>query len=184
MNTSRFRARDLRHARRAVATALRVGALAAVVLVNPGFAQTPATIVVTDGWSRATPAGATVAGGYLTITNKGAEPDRLNALSSDISARGEVHEMSMKDGIMTMRELSNGLDIAAGASVVLKPGGLHLMFQGLKTPLKVGQTIPVVLTFQKAGPITATLTVGTIAASGPPGHAETPVKADGMKMSH
>lgn len=69
-------------------------------------------------WSRATPAGAKVAGGYFTITNNGSAPDRLLSISSDISDKAELHEMGVKDGVMTMRPVVGGLEIPAGGKVV------------------------------------------------------------------
>ena len=81
-------------------------------------------------WSRATPAGAKVAGGYFTIINKGSTPDRLLSISSDISDKAELHEMGVKDGVMTMRPVTGGLEIPAGGKVALAPGGYHLMFIG------------------------------------------------------
>ncbi|WP_292236111.1 copper chaperone PCu(A)C, partial [Mesorhizobium sp.] len=83
-------------------------------------------------WSRATPPGAKVAGGYFSVTNKGAAPDRLVSVSSDICEKAELHEMGVKDGVMTMRPVGGGLEIPAGGKVALKPGGYHLMFVGLK----------------------------------------------------
>ncbi|TIX61237.1 MAG: copper chaperone PCu(A)C, partial [Mesorhizobium sp.] len=83
-------------------------------------------------WSRATPAGAKVAGGYFTIVNKGSAPDRLLSIASDISEKAELHEMGVKDGVMTMRPVGGGLEISAGGKVELKPGTYHVMFLGLK----------------------------------------------------
>src|SRR5215204_7542223 len=68
-------------------------------------------LVITQVWSRATPGGAKIAGGYLTIENKGAAPDRLMGGTGDVAAKIEVHEMGTKDGVMTMRPLDNGLVI-------------------------------------------------------------------------
>ncbi|PBB95830.1 MULTISPECIES: copper chaperone PCu(A)C [unclassified Mesorhizobium] len=104
-------------------------------------------------WSRATPPGAKVAGGYFTVTNKGGSPDRLLSISSDISDKAELHEMSVKDGVMTMRPVSGGLVIPAGGKVALKPGGYHLMFIGLKRQPKQGEKFPATLTFEKAGSV-------------------------------
>src|SRR5690606_11444702 len=73
-------------------------------------------------WTRATPGGAKVAGGYLMITNKGSAPDRLIGGSATVAGRLEVHEMSVVDGVMRMRPLKDGLEIAPGATVELKPG--------------------------------------------------------------
>src|SRR3981081_2067959 len=65
-------------------------------------------LVITQAWSRATPGGAKIAGGYLTIENKGAAPDRLIGGAGDVAGRIEVHEMSMNNGVMTMRSLDKG----------------------------------------------------------------------------
>ncbi|MFC5386303.1 copper chaperone PCu(A)C [Aquamicrobium segne] len=104
-------------------------------------------------WSRETPAGAKVAGGYLTITNHGTEADRLIAVSSDISEKGEIHEMAVTNDVMTMRQLANGLEIAPGEKVELKPGSYHLMFMDLKTQPKQGEPFAATLSFEKSGEI-------------------------------
>ncbi|MER8633697.1 copper chaperone PCu(A)C [Mesorhizobium opportunistum] len=104
-------------------------------------------------WSRATPAGAKVAGGYFTITNKGSAPDRLLSISSDVSEKAELHEMGVKDGVMTMRPVAGGLEIPAGGKVALAPGGYHLMFIGLKRQPKQGEKFSATLTFEKAGTV-------------------------------
>lgn len=117
-------------------------------------------------WSRATPAGAKVAGGYLVIRNAGAEPDRLVSAASEISGRAEIHEMAVKDGVMTMRRLADGLAVPAKGEVALKPGSYHLMFLELKRPLKQGETFAGTLTFEKAGTVDVIFDVGSIAAAG------------------
>ena len=73
-------------------------------------------------WTRATPKGATVAGGYLKITNKGTAPDRLTGASFTAAPRVEIHEMAMSDGMMRMRPLRAGLEIKPGETVEFKPG--------------------------------------------------------------
>ncbi|ESY70532.1 MULTISPECIES: copper chaperone PCu(A)C [Mesorhizobium] len=110
-------------------------------------------------WSRATPAGAKVAGGYFTITNKGSAPDRLLSISSDVSEKAELHEMGVKDGIMTMRPVAGGLEIPAGGKVALAPGGYHLMFIGLKRQPKQGEKFSATLTFEKAGVVSVEFAV-------------------------
>lgn len=117
-------------------------------------------------WSRATPAGAKVGGGYLTIENTGTTPDRLIAVSAPFAGRGEVHEMATKDGIMTMRELDKGVEIPAGGKVEFKPGGYHIMFQALKQPLKQDEMVKGTLTFEKAGAIEVEFKVESIGARG------------------
>jgi copper(I)-binding protein len=104
-------------------------------------------------WSRATPAGAKVAGGYFTIVNKGSTADRLLSISSEISEKAELHEMGVKDGVLTMRPVSGGLEVPAGGKVALAPGGYHLMFVGLKRQPKQGEKFAATLTFEKAGTV-------------------------------
>ena len=105
-------------------------------------------------WSRATPQGAKVAVGYLTLKNNGAEPDRLVAATGEIAVKTEIHEMVVDgNGVMTMRPVEGGLAIPAGGSVELKPGGLHIMFIDLKQGAKEGEKFKGTLTFEKAGSV-------------------------------
>ncbi|QKC81738.1 copper chaperone PCu(A)C [Mesorhizobium sp. NZP2077] len=118
-------------------------------------------------WSRATPAGAKVAGGYFTITNNGSTPDRLVSISSDISDKAELHEMGVKDGVMTMRPVTGGLEIPAGGKVVLGPGSYHVMFMDLKQPPKQGEMFAATLTFEKAGTVTIKFAVQAMGSAAP-----------------
>jgi hypothetical protein len=111
------------------------------------------TIVIDNAWSRATPPGATVGAGYFTVTNKGSAPDRLIGVTSTAADHAEVHEMTMKNGVMTMRPLANGIEIKPGETVQLKPGGNHVMMFGLKQPLKAGEKVRGTLSFEKAGTV-------------------------------
>ncbi|MET3582511.1 copper(I)-binding protein [Mesorhizobium robiniae] len=117
-------------------------------------------------WSRATPPGAKVAGGYFTITNTGSSPDRLLSISSDVSDKAELHEMGVKDGVMTMRPVTGGLEIPAGGKVALAPGGYHLMFIGLKRQPKQGEAFSAALTFEKAGTVTVEFAVESMGEMG------------------
>jgi copper(I)-binding protein len=128
---------------------------------------TAGDLVISQPWSRATPGGAKVAGGYLTIENKGAAPDRLVGGSVDVAARLEVHEMAMTNGVMTMRPLDAGLTIAPGKTVKFAPGGYHLMFFDLKSQLKQGDKVPVTLEFEKAGKIKVSFDVQGVGAQAP-----------------
>jgi len=142
-------------------------------------------LVITQAWSRATPNGAKIGGGYLTIENKGATPDRLTGVSADIAGKVEVHEMAMNNGVMTMRALDNGLAIDPGKTVKLAPGGYHLMMFDLKSPLKQGDKLPVTLEFEKAGKVTVSLDVQGLGAKGPDGASgsmEMKKMPDGGKM--
>ena len=118
-------------------------------------------------WSRATPGGAKVAAGYMTIMNKGATPDRLVGGSSSVASRIEFHEMAMKDGVATMRPVSGGLLIEPGKSVTLAPGGYHIMFTDLKKPLKQGDKFAATLEFEKAGKVDVTFDVQAVGAQSP-----------------
>lgn len=104
-------------------------------------------------WTRVTPRGATVAGGYAKIENKGKTADRLIGASAEVSGRTELHEMAMEGTVMRMRALANGIEIPAGGSVELKPGGLHIMFMELKAPLEQGKHFKGTLIFEKAGTV-------------------------------
>src|SRR5689334_17324861 len=92
-------------------------------------------LVISQAWSRATPGGAKIGAGYLTIENKGSAPDRLVGVSGEVAAKIEVHEMAMNNGVMTMRPLDKGLTIDPGKTVSLAPGGYHLMMMDIKAPL-------------------------------------------------
>jgi copper(I)-binding protein len=117
-------------------------------------------LVINHPWSRATPKGATVAGGYLKITNTGTTPDRLVSGSSNVGKRFEIHEVSMDGGVMKMRELKAGLDIAPGATVEFKPGSYHVMFVDIAQPFAKGDRVKATLTFEKAGKIDVEFFVG------------------------
>ena len=135
-------------------------ALAAALLIGSGLSSAFAhsveagSLSLTDLWTRATPPGAPTGAGYLTITNHGSEPDRLVSASTPSAEKGEIHEMTVKDGVMTMRPVEGGLEIPAGGKLELKPNGYHLMLMGLKRPAKEGESFPATLTFEKAGSVT------------------------------
>jgi hypothetical protein len=150
---------------------LTYAALFTTLLMAPARAEQvkAGDLVITQAWSRATPGGAKIGSGYMTIENKGSAPDRLTGVSADIAGKVEVHEMAMNNGVMTMRPLENGLTIDPGKTVKLAPGGYHLMMFDLKAPLKQGDKIPVTLTFEKAGKVSLSLDVQGIGAQGPMG---------------
>lgn len=120
------------------------------------------TIRIDQAASHSMVPGAKVGDGYLVITNSGGEPDRLVAASSDRAKTVQLHQMTMANGIMTMRELKGGLAIPAGQTITLAPN-YHLMFQDVAKPFRQGETIRAVLRFEKAGDITVDFAVGKIA---------------------
>lgn len=138
--------------------AMTMAAPAAVTLGN---------LDITGGFSRATLPNAPVGGGYITITNKGAKADRLVSAASPVAGVVQIHQMKMEGDLMKMNELPDGVEIPAGATVALAPGGLHIMFMKLNAPLVEGTKIPVTLTFEKAGSVDVELSVESPAAKGP-----------------
>jgi periplasmic copper chaperone A len=142
-------------------------------------------LVISQAWSRATPGGAKVAGGYLTIENKGTAADKLVSVSADIAGKAEVHEMAMDNGVMKMRLLDKGLVIDPGKTVKFAPGGYHLMLQELKGPFKQGDKVPVTLQFEKAGKVAVSLEVQGVGAQAPADSGQMMKKMpdhSGMKM--
>jgi copper(I)-binding protein len=133
-------------------------------------ADSASWIVVKDPWLRATPNGAKVAGGYVTITNTGTSADTLVAATISAAPVGEIHTMSMENGVMHMGRLDHGLAIPPGATITLKPGGDHLMFLNPTAPIKEGESMIGSLTFAKAGVRPVAFAVGGMAAKAAPGH--------------
>jgi periplasmic copper chaperone A len=146
-------------------------ALAVLVALLPGVAAAGdyklGALEIGHPWSRATPPSAPTAGGFLTITNTGTAPDRLVAARTPAADQAQVHQMKMEGDVMRMRELEQGLDVPAGATVTLAPGGYHLMLIGLKAPLKTGTRVPVTLVFEKAGSIDVELDVQAMGSTAP-----------------
>jgi copper(I)-binding protein len=149
-------------------TAIALLAIAAIYVAPASAQQVKAGDLVLDhAWARATPGGAKVGGGYLTIENKGATPDKLIGGSSPAAGKVEVHEMAMNNGVATMRPVKGGLSIPPAQSVTLAPGGYHIMLMELKAPLKKGDKVPVTLAFEKAGQVNVTFDIQGIGAMGP-----------------
>ncbi|GIT90398.1 hypothetical protein JANAI62_01200 [Jannaschia pagri] len=128
------------------------------------WADTVDGLSVSQPMLRATAPGAPVAGGYLVITNPTEADDLLVAATIDLDTVGrvELHEMTMADGVMMMSEVEGGIPVPAGETVVLQPGGLHLMLMGLTGPLEAGATHEVTLTFEQAGEMSVTAPVATL----------------------
>jgi len=124
-------------------------------------------IHISQTWARATPKGATAGAGYMTITNKGATPDKIICISDDASTQCQIHTMTMEGGVMKMRPVEGGLEIKPGESVTLKPGGDHVMFRDLKQPLVQGQSVKATLKFERAGTVDVDYPVLAIGAAAP-----------------
>jgi copper(I)-binding protein len=108
--------------------------------------------------------------GPLEISQPWTTPDRLIAARSTVSDKVEIHEMKMDGNVMRMRELDKGLEIPPGATVTLKPGGLHIMFMELKAPFANDTKVPVTLVFEKAGSVNVELLVQAMGAQPPVQH--------------
>lgn len=102
---------------------------------------------------RASVPGASVAGGYILITNNGKEADRLVTASTPTADHVEIHEMTMENDVMKMRQLKDGLKIPAGETVELKSGGYHLMLMQPEKPYVEGEKVLITLEFEKAGKV-------------------------------
>lgn len=156
--------------RAAAAVAFMLGAIVA----TPGFGHdAPApfqdvvlgTLTISSAYARATLPNAPVGAAYLTITNNGSSDDRLISASSPIAGVTQLHEMKMVNDIMQMNELPDGVAIPAGQSVMLEPGGLHVMLMNLNGPLTEGATFAVTLSFEKAGTIEVQVPIGPFDAA-------------------
>ena len=119
---------------------------------------------VSNPFARATPPGAKVAGAFMSIENQGQEADRFVSASSPVAGLVEIHEMAMDGGLMKMRAVK-GIDLKPGATVELRPGGYHVMLEDLKQPLKEGDQVPLVLTFEKSGTVEVKVNVGAMGAA-------------------
>jgi len=123
---------------------------AAAVLLVVAAGSALAQVKVEGAWARPTVPGQQGGGGYLSITSAAA--DRVLGGSTPVAARFELHSMSMKGDVMEMRQVDT-IELPAGQKVEFKPGGLHVMFIGLKQPLKLGSKVPVTLKLEKAGEV-------------------------------
>ena len=143
--------------------------LCALLALTPAAALahsfTKGDITVGHPWARATAEGAAVGVGYVKITNTGKAADRLIGGSFDGAGALEIHEMKMDGDIMKMRQLNEGLEIAPGATVELKPSGNHLMFTGLKKQITEGPKLKGTLTFEKAGTIDVEFAIEPVGAA-------------------
>ena len=159
-------------------------AVVALAMTLPALGQefSAGTVKITQLWTREVPPSSKVAGGYMTITNMGSEPDTLVG-GSLVGAGGfEVHQMETVGGQMKMRELKPGLVINPGETIVLKPGASHAMFLDLKTPPKVDQVMKGTLIFAKAGKIDVEYKVEPLGARAPADHG--PVSKSNMAHEH
>lgn len=147
-------------------------ALAALILAAAAVSADEYTLqdlTIDHPWARASAGPAPNGAAYLTVRNGGAA-DRLVAIAGDVAEHVELHSHRMDGTVMQMRSVE-AVDVPAGGSATLQPGGLHIMLIGLKRPLKEGERFPLVLTFEKAGEVTVEVKVEGIGSMGPQGTA-------------
>lgn len=142
---------------------LLAASLAALVLPVAAHSYEVGELHIGHPWARPTVAGQSAGGAFLKIENRGQAADKLLAARSDVAASTELHSMTMDGHVMRMREISE-LALPAGQTVELKPGGFHIMFTGLKAPLKSGDRVPLTLKFERAGEVTVEVKVEPPAA--------------------
>jgi len=121
-----------------------------------GAAGAAQPVAVKDAWVRAPAPGQKIAGAYMELT--GRVRCALVSVASPVAARGELHSTALENGVMKMRPVGR-IELAAGQSVRLEPGGLHIMLVDLQRPLKAGEKVPLTLTVQRADFSRAVFTV-------------------------
>ena len=145
----------------------KTGWLLALLLASSGaIAAKDGGVRIENAWTRAVPAVAPVAGGFLTVVNDGDGADHLLRIETDVAKRVEIHQMRNDGGVMRMRALPEGVAVPAHGRLVLKPGGYHLMLIQPKRALAEGGRFEATLVFQRAGRIKATFVVRGMGADG------------------
>lgn len=127
-------------------------------------------VTITGAFTRAMLPQAKTGGGYMLIINSGAEADRLLAATSEAAKVVQLHLMQLEGEVMKMKHAETGVEIPAGGTVSLAPGGMHVMLLGVGVPFKEGECLELTLEFEKAGKVPVLLNVGGVSAEGPPEH--------------
>jgi len=146
--------------------------LAAVIFVGlTVWAAETGRISVADAWARPTIGQSGTTAAYMTIANQGNTADVLKRVRSKKVKSIEMHQATVTaDGVVQMRKVEGGLPIDAGGSLVLEPGGTHLMLVGLEDALNAGEQLLLTLEFDRAGPVDVLVPVS---AAGPKTSANT-----------
>jgi copper(I)-binding protein len=150
---------------------IALGLTAAAVLTSArGGAETVSgDLAVVSAWARATPPGAKVGAAYVTVENRGSEPDRLVEARSPVAEAVHLHQTVEENGVAAMRPLE-APEIPGGGTLDMAPGGIHLMLMGLSAPLKQGETVPLTLVFERGGEIAIEAEIAPIGAAAPAQH--------------
>ena len=136
--------------------------IAAALLAGTAYAQ---TVDVKDAWVRTSVPGQKATGAFMKLTAK--DGAKLVAASSPVAGVTEVHEMKMEGDIMRMKAVAGGLDLPAGKTVELKPGGYHVMLMDLKAALPKDSTVPLTLVFKDAKGVESRLELKLPVAAAP-----------------
>ena len=137
---------------------IRQSAFAAILIMAIGIGAScgddPTGLIVSDPWGRPTAPDADKGAFYVEINNSSGADDQLTGASSPVCDKTELHTTTMNDGIMSMTPATDELlRIRAGDSLVLEPGGLHVMCLGLTSPLAEGEPVELQLYFAVAEPL-------------------------------
>ena len=130
----------------------------AVLGAGPGAEGRAGDVVIADAWARTTLGPVRNSAAYMTLTNLGAEPDRLLAADSPAARKAELHVHLQDGGIVRMRPVA-AIEVAPGDNTVLQPGGLHVMLIDLEGPLAPGDHLTLTLSFEAGGEVTLDLPV-------------------------
>ena len=152
--------------------ALNRASIVAAILVLMTSVALPAEytlglLAIRSPWTRATPKGATIGGGYVEIKNNGPETDRLISGAVAVAKRFQIHSTTTEGGVTKMREVTAGIEIKPGETIRFEPGASHFMFLNLMQPLHEGETVRGTLTFEHAGTIDIEYTVVGMGAKAP-----------------
>ena len=153
-----------------LAGALGLGLLHSVAAPLAAHEFKAGPLEIKHPWSRATVPAAKVAAGYFTVVNPSDTPDHLISATAEIAGITQIYQMTMKDGVMSMREIDGGIEVPAKGELALQPGGegagYHIMFMDLKRPLVGGEKFPGTLTFEKAGTVAVKFAVEGMGETG------------------
>ena len=145
-----------------VALLLTLAAILFVALTV--WAAEIARIEVAGAWARPTVGQGRISAAYMTIANKSDAGDLLKSARTPKAQSVELHQTVMTDdGVMQMRKVEGAVPIEAGASLVLKPGGAHLMLLGLQDALIAGEDLILTLEFANAGAVDVVVPVSATA---------------------
>ena len=146
-------------------TIITAAALAATFMAH-AIAQ---TVEVKDAWVRTSVQGQKATGAFMKITAK--DGTKLVGGSSPVAGVTEIHEMKMEGDVMKMRAVEGGLELPAGKTVELKPGGYHVMLMDLKAALPKDSTVPLTLVFKDAKGVESKMELKVPVAAAPmPSH--------------